>query len=61
VSLIGLFDPFCRELADMMYQWDQPIVLDGSKYEREIGPIPQTPFETGFSETLEALTVSVPR
>lgn len=43
IQLVGLFDPFMREYAEMMYLNEKPVVLDGSKYEGLIGPVPRTP------------------
>jgi hypothetical protein len=55
IQLVGLFDPFMREYAEMMYLNEKPVVLDGSKYERLIGPVPRTPYEIGIRETLKQM------
>ena len=34
---LGLFNPMLRGLAEMAYQFDQPFVLDTSKYEAAFG------------------------
>ncbi|RAK18189.1 nucleoside-diphosphate-sugar epimerase [Anoxybacillus vitaminiphilus] len=55
IQLVGLFDPFMREYAEMMYLNEKPVILDGSKYERLIGPIPRTPYKIGIKETLKQM------
>ncbi|MGM1022693.1 MAG: SDR family NAD(P)-dependent oxidoreductase [Bacillota bacterium] len=55
LRLIGLFDPVIREIVEMLYLTQTPVVLDGSKYERVVGPIPKTPFEKGITDTILAL------
>lgn len=39
----GLFNPMLREVAKMSYLWRTPHSLDGSKLERAVGKLPQTP------------------
>ncbi len=57
VKLAGLFDPTMREVVEMFYLNEDPVVLDGAKYEREIGPLPRTsyqlPIRVGIKQTLE--------
>jgi nucleoside-diphosphate-sugar epimerase len=55
IQLVGLFDSFMREYAEMMYLNEKPVVLDGSKYERLIGPVPRTPYEIGIRATLKQM------
>jgi hypothetical protein len=42
-------------MPEMMYLMEKPLVLDGTKYELEVGAIPHTSFEDGIIETLQAL------
>ena len=35
--VLGLVNPMMRELAEMAYQFDEPFVLDTSKYELTFG------------------------
>jgi nucleoside-diphosphate-sugar epimerase len=37
LSLLGIFDPVIRELPEILYQSEQPFVVDHSKYERAFG------------------------
>lgn len=55
IRFIGLFDPFMREVVEIMYLTKEGFVLSGEKYERRIGPIPATPFRKGLEETLRFL------
>lgn len=52
VRLIGLFEPFMKEVVEMMYLTEKGFVLSGEKYENRIGPIPATPYKLGIEETL---------
>lgn len=53
IRMIGLFQPLMREMVEMMYLTETPIILDGEKYKKEIGEIPKTPYEKGIHETLK--------
>jgi len=37
ISMLGIFDPTMRELPEIMYQSEQPFVVDHGKYERAFG------------------------
>lgn len=53
VQMLGLFNPFMREFAEMFYLVDEPVVLSGEKYEREIGPLPRTSYYDGLKEIFQ--------
>ncbi|SER98529.1 NAD-dependent epimerase/dehydratase family protein [Salisediminibacterium halotolerans] len=53
LNMIGLFQPTVREMKEMFYLTDQPVFIDGKKYEDHIGPLPHTPLETSLKETLD--------
>ncbi|WP_232223962.1 SDR family NAD(P)-dependent oxidoreductase [Anoxybacteroides tepidamans] len=55
IQLAGLFNPFMREYAEMMYLNKTPVILDGSKYEKIVGAVPKTPYEIGIQETLQQM------
>ncbi|CAH0345276.1 SDR family NAD(P)-dependent oxidoreductase [Bacillus sp. CECT 9360] len=55
IQFIGLFDKFMKEFVEMYYLTEEPVVLDGSKYEREIGMLPRTPYRTGIEQTINHL------
>ncbi|NNU84544.1 SDR family NAD(P)-dependent oxidoreductase [Geobacillus sp. BMUD] len=53
IAFLGLFHKGMREMVEMMYLNEEPVVLSGEKYEREIGPVPRTPYEEGIQRTIE--------
>lgn len=56
VRMIGLFDPFMRELFEMMYQWQEtPLVLDDSKLRAKLGNVKKTSYEEGIRLTIGEL------
>jgi nucleoside-diphosphate-sugar epimerase len=48
---LGLFVPMLRELAEMAYQWEQPYVLDDSKFRATYG-VTCTPWDEAVAETV---------
>jgi len=55
LSLIGLFNPVMKEVVEMLYLTEEPLVLSGEKYERLIGPIQWTPHEQAIAATMRSL------
>jgi nucleoside-diphosphate-sugar epimerase len=55
LSLIGMFTPVIKEIVEMLYLTEEPLVLSGKKYEQLIGPIPATAFEKGITHTIHAI------
>ena len=55
IRFIGLFDPFMREVVEIMYLTKEGFILNSEKYERRIGVISATPFRMGLEETLRLL------
>lgn len=55
LSLLGMAVPVMKEVVEMLYLTEEPLVLSGDKFERLIGPIPATPFEEGIALTIQAL------
>ena len=54
VRALGLVLPVAREGAEMVYQFEQPFVVDGSRAERVLGLTP-TPYPEGVRRTLASL------
>jgi nucleoside-diphosphate-sugar epimerase len=52
ISLLGVFDPMMRELPEVLYQSEQPFVVDHSKYERAFGAS-ITPHREAIRKTLD--------
>jgi len=48
---LGLFNPTMRELVEMTYEFDEPFVLDTTKYESTFGR-PGTPLKAAVHETV---------
>ncbi|NJN11145.1 MAG: NAD-dependent epimerase/dehydratase family protein [Richelia sp. RM1_1_1] len=54
VSLIGIFSPMLREVAEMKYLYEMPIRLDTSKFETLVPGFKPTSLEEAISETLRS-------
>jgi len=52
VTLLGLFNPMLKEMKEMMYEWEQPYVVEHSKFEQTFGA-DTTPHEVAIKETVE--------
>ena len=55
LRLIGLFNPFMREMVEMNYLMTEPLIMDDSALQRLIGPIRKTPYAQGIRQTLAAV------
>lgn len=53
IRFLGIFDPFMREVVEMYYLNEEPVVLDGTKYEQFIGALPSTTYRDGLKQTLD--------
>ncbi|RDW16089.1 short chain dehydrogenase [Oceanobacillus arenosus] len=53
IRFIGLFQPLLREMVELMYLAEEPVILSGKKYEAKIGAVPRTPYNEGIENTLE--------
>jgi nucleoside-diphosphate-sugar epimerase len=51
LRLLGLVNPMLRELPEMAYEFDQPFILDTSKYESAFGAA-GTPLKTAVAATV---------
>jgi nucleoside-diphosphate-sugar epimerase len=51
VRALALFNPMMRELAEMSYQFDEPLVLDTTKYQTTFGTA-GTPLATAIGTTV---------
>ncbi len=58
LRLIGLFNPFMREMVEMHYLLTEPLIMDDSALGHLIGPIRKTPYAEGLRQTLRRLTVA---
>jgi len=51
VRALGLFNPLMRELAEMAYEFEEPFVLDTTKYESTFGAA-GTPLAGALASTI---------
>jgi len=52
LTLLGLFNPTLREMPEMLYEWQQPFVMDDSKFRRTFGTEP-TPMRQAIRESID--------
>lgn len=52
IRFLGIFQPFMKELVEMMYLTEEPVILCGNKYKEQIGTLLQTPYRKGLKETV---------
>ena len=56
VRLAGLFNPIAREFVEVQYLAEEPLILDGTKFNNFFGTkYPTRSYESGIRETLEWL------
>lgn len=53
LRMMGLFNKQMREMVEMMYLTEEPVILSGEKLEKELGAIPMTPYREGIRQTLQ--------
>jgi nucleoside-diphosphate-sugar epimerase len=54
LRVLGVFNPFMRELVEMHYLLTEPVIMDDSALEKLIGPIAKTSYAEGIRQTLAA-------
>jgi nucleoside-diphosphate-sugar epimerase len=59
IRTLGFFNKSMREVVEMLYLTEEPVVLSGEKYEQYIGPVPKTSYREGLSYTLETIKKSM--
>lgn len=55
LSLIGLGVPVMKEIVEMLYLTEEPLILSRQKYVERIGPVVATSFEEGIKLTIKEL------
>jgi hypothetical protein len=53
----GIFNPLMREMVEMVYLTEQPVVLLGGKFASRIDPLSKNPYEQGMIETINFLKI----
>nr|CAF05635.1 hypothetical protein [Archangium disciforme] len=59
LRLIGLFNPFMREMVEMHYLLTEPVLMDDSALHKLLGSVRKTPYSEGIRQTLEATRASL--
>src|SRR5690625_2267802 len=55
LRFVGIVNKQMREFVEMQYLNEDPVILDGEKYEKIIGALPKTNYEEGIRRTLESM------
>jgi nucleoside-diphosphate-sugar epimerase len=55
LRLMGLFDPFLKELVEMSYLMTDPLIVDDSALQQLLGSITKTPYSEGVRQSLAAV------
>jgi nucleoside-diphosphate-sugar epimerase len=58
LKVMGWFNPFFRELPEMLYLHETPVLLDDSKLLSKFPDIVKTPYDEGIRKTLEWMRTS---
>ena len=53
LTLASACMPIAREVMEMLYEFEAPFVVDGSKFTRAFGPPPATPHRAALQRTLD--------
>jgi nucleoside-diphosphate-sugar epimerase len=60
LDLIGLFSPLIREVVEMRYIWNTPVLIEGRRFAELLPDFKVTPLETAIAETLESYREEAP-
>jgi nucleoside-diphosphate-sugar epimerase len=55
LKIMGWFNPMYRELIEMMYLTETPVLLDDSKLRAKLGTVHKTSYDDGIRQTLACL------
>jgi nucleoside-diphosphate-sugar epimerase len=53
LKLLGYFNPTLREVVEMLYLQETPVILDDTKVAAKLGPIRKTSYDEGIRQTLD--------
>ncbi len=53
LRVVGLFQPFMKELVEMNYLMTTPVLMDDSALQELLGGVKKTSYEEGFRKTLD--------
>jgi hypothetical protein len=54
LRVMGLFNPFMKELVEMNYLQTTPVLMDDTALSRLLGGLHKTPYEEGLRRTLDS-------
>jgi len=55
LRILGWFDPNLREVIEMLYLQETPVILDDTKLATKLGGLTKTPYDDGITQTLAFL------
>jgi len=55
LRMLGWFDPIVRELPEMLYLQETPVLLDDEKLRGKLGTVHKTSYDEGIQRTLESM------
>lgn len=55
LRVMGLFNPFMREVVEMHYLWTTPVLLDDSRLRRLLPNLSKTSYREGIQATIRAM------
>jgi nucleoside-diphosphate-sugar epimerase len=55
LGVMGLFNPFMREVVEMHYLWTTPVKLDDSRLRKLLPNLKKTPYAEGIEATIKAM------
>ena len=53
LKVMGWFNPLYRELIEMLYLEETPVILDDRKLQAKLGALPKTSYDEGIRRTLD--------
>ncbi|HTZ70850.1 MAG TPA: NAD-dependent epimerase/dehydratase family protein [Acetobacteraceae bacterium] len=53
LKVMGWFNPLYREVVEMVYLQETPVILDDGKLQAKLGALPKTSYDDGIRKTLE--------
>ena len=53
LKVLGWFNPLMRELPEMLYLQETPVILDDSKLLAKLGNVHKTPYDEGIRQSIE--------
>jgi nucleoside-diphosphate-sugar epimerase len=57
MRIVALMNPYVREMREMQYLLDTPVILDDSALGKSLGGLVKTPFTQGIGETLPTVRI----